>query len=342
MSRSRSKNRLAVLVVAAAAALAALAPHAAATGAQSNSQLQGTINSSKAREQLLAGQISRIRQLEARTAHAVAILQSRLTTAQNEFDRAQSREQHTLGRLSYQRRRAVRLNQRLRVTRRQLAVILRSEYENPPPDLVSVVFSSHGFADLLESIDFLHRVQRNDQQIVDLVHHARANARNQRDVLAKLEAQQRAAAASLRLRRNALAQIAAGLAARQAVLVQAHAAREAALQATRASRHKAETILAKLIAEQERAAVSHLGPGGPWAIPWSVVQCESGGQNLPPNWATASGYYQFIDSTWQRLGGSTPHAYQASKAEQDRLAARLWADGRGAGNWDCASIVGII
>ena len=42
------------------------------------------------------------------------------------------------------------------------------------------------------------------------------------------------------------------------------------------------------------------------------------------------------------LGGSTPHAYLAPKAEQDRLAAQLWADGRGAGNWVCAALVGVI
>ena len=72
------------------------------------------------------------------------------------------------------------------------------------------------------------------------------------------------------------------------------------------------------------------------------MQCESGGQNLPPNAAGASGFYQFLPETWRGLGGSTPHAYLAPKAEQDRLAAQLWADGRGAGNWVCAALVGII
>jgi hypothetical protein len=65
------------------------------------------------------------------------------------------------------------------------------------------------------------------------------------------------------------------------------------------------------------------------------VQCESGGQNLPPNWAGASGYYQIIPPTWKGFGGSGPHAYLASKAEQDRVATRIWDGGRGAGNWDC-------
>ncbi len=48
-----------------------------------------------------------------------------------------------------------------------------------------------------------------------------------------------------------------------------------------------------------------------------------------------------MPQTWKALGGSTPQAYQASKAEQDRLAAKLWNGGAGAGTWDCAAIVGI-
>ena len=61
---------------------------------------------------------------------------------------------------------------------------------------------------------------------------------------------------------------------------------------------------------------------------------------LPPNSAGASGYYQMLPSTWRGLGGSTPQAYQASKSEQDSLAARLWAGGSGAHNWVCAGLVG--
>ncbi|MCW3038321.1 MAG: hypothetical protein JWM31_226, partial [Solirubrobacterales bacterium] len=122
--------------------------------------------------------------------------------------------------------------------------------------------------------------------------------------------------------------------------------RLAALNATRANRRSAQSRLTKVLAEQERAAaraaVSMTGPGGPWAIPWAIVQCESGGRNTGPNSLGASGYYQFMPATWRGLGGSTPNAYQASKAEQDRLAARLWDHGRGARNWDCAAIVGII
>jgi len=78
-----------------------------------------------------------------------------------------------------------------------------------------------------------------------------------------------------------------------------------------------------------------------WAIPYAVVLCESGGQNLPPNSASASGYYQIEAATWKGAGGSGPAAYLAPKSEQDAIAAKLWNGGRGASNWTCAGIVGI-
>jgi hypothetical protein len=76
---------------------------------------------------------------------------------------------------------------------------------------------------------------------------------------------------------------------------------------------------------------------GQWAIPSYIVECESTYQNLPPNSAGASGYYQIIPGTWAAFGGSSPdNAYEHSKAEQDAVAARIWNGGAGAGNWVCA------
>jgi hypothetical protein len=82
-------------------------------------------------------------------------------------------------------------------------------------------------------------------------------------------------------------------------------------------------------------------PSGGWAIPYSIVLCESGGQNVPPNSAGASGYYQIMPATWRLFGGSGPAAYLASKSEQDAVASRIWNGGSGASNWVCAGIVGI-
>jgi hypothetical protein len=236
----------------------------------------------------------------------------------------------------------VRLEARLAEVRARLAALLRERYVHGEPDLVTVVLSARGFTDLLETAHFLDRVQRADARLLDAVRTARADALHERGVLTDLNRRRQQIADDLARRRDALSNILAGLRARRDTLARAHAARAAALTRTRAGRRRARRQLSELLAERAAAAVTLSGPGGPWAIPWAIVQCESGGQNLPPNGAGASGYYQFLPSTWRGLGGSTPHAYQASKAEQDRLAAQLWAGGAGARNWVCASIVGAI
>jgi hypothetical protein len=203
------------------------------------------------------------------------------------------------------------------------------------------VLGSHSFADLLERVEFMKRVADRNAGVVSDVRAARAETRRQAALLVRLEARRRDDAEAVARRRDAIASMRDGLAGRQATLVRARAARAQALAGTRSNRRSAQRALGRLIAARERAAATaNAGPGGPWAIPWPIVQCESGGQNLPPNGAGASGYYQMLPSTWKGLGGSTRHAYQASKAEQDRLAARLWAGGAGAHNWVCAALVG--
>jgi muramidase (phage lysozyme) len=63
--------------------------------------------------------------------------------------------------------------------------------------------------------------------------------------------------------------------------------------------------------------------------------CESGGNYRALNPSSgAGGAYQILPSTWRAYGGrGLPH--QASKAEQDRIAALIWAND-GPGAWACA------
>jgi hypothetical protein len=326
-----------VLVIACALA-ALLAP---AAGGQSEGGLRNTIGKSKAAERTLAAAAAKLGRLEAATAREVTLLEGRVATAQGELDRAVAAYDQTARDLAAARARLARLRIRLGEVRVKLGNLLRERYEGDEPDLITVIVNAQGFKQLLETVDFLKTVQRRDTELLALVRHARRDAAREQRILTTLAARRRKQEAAVRQRRDALASIAEGLRARRDALARARAARLALLSSVRSRRIAAEKTLTKLIAERERASLVP-GPGGPWAIPWPIVQCESGGQNLPPNWATASGYYQFIDDTWRRMGGSTPHAYQASRAEQDRLASKLWAGGAGARNWDCAALVGII
>jgi peptidoglycan hydrolase CwlO-like protein len=307
--------------------------------AQDPGTLRHHIDRQKGRERQLASAAARLGRLEQATSHAVDVMAGRLTEAQGDLAAWEARLARTQQELRVTRARLVRLRARLAESRRALATMLRQRYTADQPDVVTVVLDAKGFADVLERIEFLRRVQHSDTMIVDAVRRGRNDARHDERILAALEPRQREQTAAVRSQRDALARMTAALQSRRAALAQARAARLAALSNTRASRRRAQRELSRLLAAQARAAASH-GPGGPWAIPWPIVECESGGQNLPPNAATASGYYQMLDSTWHGLGGSTPHAYQASKAEQDRLAARLWAGGAGARNWVCAALVG--
>jgi peptidoglycan hydrolase CwlO-like protein len=309
---------------------------------QDESSLRGKIERSREQERKLSGAVVRLDALVARTQREIAIVQGRLSEVEVDLAIAEDRLARTQERLRSERARLARLRVRLEDGRELLAAQLVAAYRADEPDVVSLIVGAHDFADLIERLELAQRVQERNGEIVDRVHTARDETRHQAIVLAELEIERRDTAEAIERRRDALATMRAGLGQRQATLARVRAARAQALAGTRAGRSAAQKALNQLIAERERAAreaSGGVGPGGPWAIPWPIVQCESGGQNLPPNSAGASGYYQMLPSTWKGLGGSTPHAYQASKAEQDRLAAKLWAGGAGARNWVCAGLV---
>jgi septal ring factor EnvC (AmiA/AmiB activator) len=308
---------------------------------QDESTLRNRIERSQAREQQLSGAVARLGGLLGRTQREIAIVHGRLAEVESDLATARARLAATRVRLATERRRLARLRKRLAEGREELAAQLVADYKRDDPDVVSLVVGADDFADLVERVELIKRLQERNGQIVARVHAARDDTDRQADRLAEVEQEQQDAESAIQRRRDALASMRAGLAQRQATLVRVRAARAQALAGTRAGRAAAESALNTLIAEREAAAraTSGASSGGPWAIPWAIVQCESGGQNLPPNSAGASGYYQMLPSTWRGLGGSTPRAYQASKAEQDRLAAQLWAGGAGAHNWVCAGLV---
>jgi peptidoglycan hydrolase CwlO-like protein len=338
-ARSRGAHTVVGLrVLAVVSLLAALAAASVARG-QSEGALRSRIEQGKAAERSLSAAVDRLTALEHDAAADVAALEDRVADVQAAVTEAEELARQTAADLVAARTELARLERRLAEVRTKLAAMLRERYVNGEPSLVSVVLNARGFSDLVETASYLHRVQRSDERLLVTVRTARAEAERERSRLTVLSRRREETADALARRRDALAGVLEGLRRRRDALARARDARQAALSRTRAGRRDAERELRKLLAEQAAAAVSLAGPGGPWAIPWAIVQCESGGQNLPPNSAGASGYYQFLPSTWQALGGSTPQAYQASKEEQDRLAAQLWAGGAGARNWVCAGLV---
>src|SRR3954470_18885431 len=325
---------LALLALAGVCALAV----PALSGAQSEDDLRSRAGNARARERALAGDVARLGRLVARLDRDIAVIERRRADVQAQLDSDRVQLATLREDLRAQRRRVVRLRARLHQARRVLSSRLVELYQTQPPDFVTVILKARGFADLLEQSTYVNAVGRQDRQIVHLVRRARDTPRRAVRRLARDETRQEQITVAIEARRNALVAISASLQQRRAAVAQARAARAALLSAPRADRRRLEKRIAALEAARARAALA-VGPGGPWVIPWAIVQCESGGQNVPPNFAGASGYYQILPSTWRLFGGAGPAAWRASKAEQDRVASRIWAGGSGARNWVCAALV---
>ena len=146
---------------------------------------------------------ARIRRLEGR----IGTLQARQSAIQADLDGAQGKLDRTRADLRFERARQVRLKARLAEGRRILATRLVERYQEDTPDLVTVVLSSKGFAELLERGEFLQRINEQDQRIIRLVGSARIDAKENAERLGTLAERQAALAARIASRRNAVASV---------------------------------------------------------------------------------------------------------------------------------------
>ena len=372
--RWRTPNRRSAIAAMAAAGvvlgLAAIpvASHAAPSLGQLNSEL----GAQQSRQQQLAANLGGLAQLIGSLTGQITLVESREAAVQAELARDRATLAVTQRALAREERLLKVLRGRLARGRALLSAQLVSSYESDSPDLVTVVLESNGFQDLLERIGYLGDAERQQQAIIAVTRAAKARANAAARRLAELETTERQATSDAATRVRALAGMNSLLQSKQATLRRAQSIQRAALGASRAQAGRLRTQISQIEAQQaaQRAAAARaaqlaaqraaqaattgsapsssatgtgpaLGPSEGWVIPYAIVLCESGGQNLPPNGAGASGYYQIMPATWKLFGGSGPAAYLAGKAEQDAVAARIWRGGAGASNWACAAMVGI-
>jgi septal ring factor EnvC (AmiA/AmiB activator) len=305
--------------------------------------LREKLDRTRDRERSLAGDVARLGRLASRLERQLAVLERRRAEVAADLARDRARLAVVQAKLRAERARLTRLRRRLAEVRRTLAERLVADYKTSEADVWNVVVSSADLGDLLERVEFVRAMKRRDRDVLRVVRSARADATRETKRLAAAEDRRREVVAGLTARRNALAGMGAAVRSRRTTLVRVRAARAASLRATRADRRRVASRLRSAEAAVARAAAaapSGAGvPSGGWAIPAAIVMCESGGQNMPPNSAGASGYYQIVPGTWRQYGGRGPAAWKASKAEQDRVAAAIWAGGRGASQWVCSALV---
>ncbi len=321
----------------------------------------GTLNQQlsqqQAHQQQLRSRLSGLAGLISSLSSQISVVESREASVNAALARDKSALAATQTELQRQQRLVALLRARLARARMLLSHQLVSNYESGNPGLLGAVLESKGFTDLLDRITFLGDAERQQQGTITVTRTDKAKADAAVTRLSTLVARQRTITRAAAIQERALAGMNSLLHDKQATLRQAQSIQQAALSASQSQASQLQGEISKIAAQQAAARLAaqqqaaqsapaalssspSFGSSG-WAIPYPIVLCESGGQNLPPNSAGASGYYQILPSTWRLFGGSGPAAYLASKAEQDAVATRIWAGGSGAGNWVCAGIVGI-
>ena len=277
--------------------------------------------------------------------------QEQLASAESEAAAAAARERRLTELLAHGRERAADLaaeverserrleaeRRRLRRARRALADRLVAIYESGSPSTAGVILGAGNFDELATRTEYLQRIEDSDTELAARVEQVRNQVSHELELIAALKARVDAYNERLAAARSEIAAVRSR--------AEETAARLDSLSASRsASLAKLKSRIGDWVSEIEAAeAASHAAAeetvgrwlGGPYSIPTYIVICESGGNYSALNPSSgAGGAYQILPSTWDLYGGKgAPH--EAPKAEQDRIAAEIWADSGGSA-WVCA------
>lgn len=299
----------------------------------------------------LHGRVDAAREEAGALASELRATQERFAAAQQEAATAAARERRLsallasgeeraaeLGeRVARSQRRLARERRRLRRARRVLAGRLVAIYKSGSPSSADVVLSSGDFGDLATRAEYLGRIEDSDSDLAARVEQVREAVRRGLRRVAELKARVDAHNERLAAAGSEIASVRGAAEAAASELRSVAAARAASLSTLKSRIDGWVGEIEAAEAASRASAEETVGRwlGGPYSIPTYIVMCESGGNYgaLNPS-SGAGGAYQILPSTWDLYGGEgAPH--EASKAEQDRIAAEIWADS-GPSAWVCA------
>jgi hypothetical protein len=221
-----------------------------------------------------------------------------------------------------------------------LSARLVAIYESGTPDVADVILGSGDYDELITRSFYLDQIADSDRDLADRVAAVRDEVVEAVEAVEALEREAVEHEEALAVARDEIAGARAAAQASAAELQSLSASREASLVDLRGRIDAwVEEVAAARAdeAEAEAEAEAEVGRwlGGPYSIPTYIVMCESGGDYSALNASSgAGGAYQIIPSTWEAYGGQG-EPQNAPKAEQDRIAAEIWADSGGSA-WVCA------
>jgi peptidoglycan hydrolase CwlO-like protein len=243
---TRRRGGLVLAVLTSFTALLACAPATVANLGSQERALQQGIGQDTGRIGAYQGRLrdlqSRLNSIES----SLAIQQALLTRSQGELESAR-------GRLA-----AVRAE--LAADREVLASQLVSQYETPSPDIVDVMLESRGFSDLLDRIDQMRRIARQNAKVVRRVAAAEVQVRAQTVRLARAVVRRQRVTAAVAVERDQVAGLRLAVLERQRATAGDRARKQAELGHVK---HRLAILQARAAAQQRASYGGGGSSGGP-------------------------------------------------------------------------------
>jgi peptidoglycan hydrolase CwlO-like protein len=238
-------RRLVHLLVALAFGAALVAATAAA--APTPTGLQDRVSRAQDRERALRGSINsdtiKIQGFQGR----LDDLLRRLAGIQASLDSERSELQHLQGQLRSSRAHLAILRARFEQGLDALRAQLVANYESPQPDVVGVIFSAHGFSDLLDRVEGLRRIEERNVAAIRAVKTRRGAVTRETIRLRGLTARQQRVTAATLVQRNQVATLKDAVLAHQLHYKRARGKKTGRLASVRSARRALQRRLNKLI-----------------------------------------------------------------------------------------------
>lgn len=184
---------------------------AAVFPATSSADLSGQISANKSAAASLKQQISDESSKIEQTTNGLDSAKQQLSQVQANLDSHIAELRTVQTQLMTARDKLAKLEKRLKTASNDLASNLRSEYEQGTPNLMNAILSAHGFNGLLEQVNFIQRVSKEDTQIVSFTRGARTNVLHETKRLGSLEMRDKSLTNDILSQRNRVATLESGL-----------------------------------------------------------------------------------------------------------------------------------
>jgi peptidoglycan hydrolase CwlO-like protein len=211
-------------------------------------EVRAGIHSDSAR---IAGFQGNIDDLETR----LSALESSLSVERNLLDSIRSQ-------LSVARTQLAALQVQLGHDRRVLVAQVVSSYESPPPDIATVILQAHGFADLIERVDDLRAISRENASATTTVIETQKAVTAQAKHLAALESTHAQETRAVQVQRDEVAELHLALVKRQLEFIHARNEKSSELESLESHKQSLEHELAHVQASELAASGTFSGPIG--------------------------------------------------------------------------------